>query len=78
MDVERLARMEAKIDALTQDMSDFIRSQEKHNDSFYEVRDSVRDMKANARGAWFTIGLFGTLTVAVSGLVSWVVSNIRQ
>lgn len=68
-----LARIESKLDHVVQEQAD----QREKNKIFYEVRDTVRDMKANASGAWFTIGVFGTLTVAVSGFVSWLVSTFK-
>lgn len=68
-----LARIEAKLDYVVMEQD----SQKATNDLFFEVRDSVRDMQANARGAWFTIGVFGSLTVFVSGLVSWLVSTFK-
>jgi len=68
-----LARIESKLDFVVQEQE----KQSKHNEVFYESRDALRDMKANANGAWFTLGVFGTLTVAVSGFVSWVVANLR-
>ncbi len=74
---ERLARIEAKQDAITDLLNRFIHSQEKHNDAFYKVRDKINEREANAKGAWFTIGLFGSLTIAVSGFVSWAVSTFR-
>jgi len=66
-----LARIESKLDYVVLEQD----KQKNHNELFYEVRDTVRDMKANANGAWFTVGIFGTLTIAVSGLVSWLVAN---
>lgn len=76
-DTERLARIEATQIAMLSELRRFCDTQDEHNKRFYVVRDDVRDIKANARGAWFTIGIFGTLTVAVSGLVSWLVSNFK-
>jgi type IV secretory pathway component VirB8 len=77
MSETRLARLEEKIDSLSKSIDQFIESQGDHNDKFYEIRDRVRDMQANAKGAWWTVGLFGTLTVAVSSLVAWLVANIK-
>lgn len=68
-----LARVEEKLDRVIERLE----AQKDHNDRFYEVRDIVLNMKANAKGAWFTIGIFGTLTVAVSGFVAWAVSVFK-
>lgn len=68
-----IARLEEKVDRILEN----VEAQNEHNDRFYKVRDEVNEMKANAKGAWFTIGIFGTLTVAVSGLVAWLVSAIK-
>lgn len=68
-----LARIESKLDYVVLEQN----SQRETNTIFFEVRDTVRDMQANAKGAWFTIGIFGTLTVAVSGVVSWLISTLK-
>jgi hypothetical protein len=74
---QQLARMEATQMALLHELRRFCDEQDNHNKVFYEVRDEVRDIKASTKGAWFIFGLFGTLTVTVSGLVAWVINNLK-
>lgn len=74
---ERLARLEVKMDMMSDLIKDFIDVQDAHNKTFFSTRDDVRDMQANAKGAWFIIGIFGTLTVTVAGTVSWLVTYIK-
>lgn len=73
----QLARMEAKQDAMLEELRRFIEAQSEHNEAFYKVRDHVLEIKAKSQGAWFVFSLFGTITVAVSGFVAWVVSNLK-
>ena len=76
MEKERIAIIETKIDNLHKAIGDFIESQKEHNKNFYETRDDVRDIKANAKGGWFVVGIFGSLTVLVSTLVSSIIGFI--
>lgn len=76
-DRERLIRIEAGQEALAKEMRNFCELQLIHNKVFYGVRDSVRDMKSSARGAWFVTGVFGAIVVCVSGFVSWLVATFK-
>lgn len=78
VDTDRLARIEATQLAMLSELRRFCDSQDDHNKIFYVVRDEVRDIKASAKGVWLTVGAFGSLTVAVSGLVAWIVSNFKN
>ena len=74
---ERLARIEAKLEHLSEVMEDFVDGQGDKNALFFQMRDEFLQTKASAKGVWFTIGIFGTLTVAVSSVVAWLVSNFH-
>jgi len=76
-DSQHLARIEATQIAMLSELRRFCDAQDEHNKIFYRVRDDVSDIKANTKGAWFVFGLFGTLTVAVSGVVAWVVTIFK-
>lgn len=78
MDSERLARIEVMQATMLHELRSFCASQDIHNKTFYVVRDTVLKREANAKGAWFTIGIFGSLTVAVSGLTAWLVSMFHR
>lgn len=66
-DSSRLARMEAKLDAMMAYIEKMDTTQEKHNDFFYATRDKVNDLESRNRGAWLVIGIFSAM---VSFLVS--------
>lgn len=72
---ERLSRIESKIGHLSEMMEDFVDGQSIKNAMFFSLRDEFIKSQASAKGAWFTVGIFGTLTVAVSSVVAWVVST---
>lgn len=74
---ERLARIESKIEHMTSMMEDFVDGQSIKNATFYDLRDQFLKKEASNQGVWFTIGLFGTLTVAVSSAVAWFVSTFH-
>ncbi len=74
---QRLARIEARLEHLSEVMEDFVDGQSEKNAMFFLVRDELMKVQASAKGAWFTVGIFGTLTVAVSGFVAWLVSTIH-
>lgn len=76
-DTERLARIEATQLAMLSELRRFCDTQDDHNKVFYSVRDNVRDIEAKTKGAWFVFGLFGTLTMAVSGVVAWIVTTLK-
>ena len=63
----RLARMEAKLDAVLDRLEARDRAQDKHNELFYMTRDKVNEMDARAKGGWFVITI-------IAGLVSAIVS----
>jgi type IV secretory pathway component VirB8 len=63
-----IARLEEKMDRVL----DHLDSQAKMNEHFYEVRDKVLALEARSSGAWFIMSLFGAITVATAGFVSWV------
>lgn len=65
-----IARLEEKLDRVIEKLED----QEDHNTRFYDTRDRVNKMEANAKGAWWMLGVMG---VMVSAAVSWVVSIFR-
>lgn len=67
-EVERLTRMEAKLDYIIDNHSRSEREQAKHNDLFYRTRDKVNDMDSRAKGAWFIVGIF---SAGISFLVSF-------
>lgn len=75
---ERLARLESKVDHLTAMVETFVSSQDEKNRHFWAAREKLLVMQAGARGAWWTVGLFGSLTVAVAGFVSWVVAHWKM
>lgn len=56
-----IARLEEKVDRILEK----IESQEAHNEKFYETRDEVNRMKASAKGAWWMLGILGTMVSAV-------------
>jgi len=72
---ERLIRIEEKLEHLTDIIKSHVDAQEEKNDLFYALRDDFLQARASAQGAWWTIGIFGSLTIAVSGVVAWAVSN---
>jgi hypothetical protein len=74
-DSVRLARMEERQINQGNMLADFIESQGKHNENFYETRHQVIAMQAKQDGAWKTVGIFGTLTVGVAGFVSWLITT---
>lgn len=63
MEGERLARLEGKIDVMSEYLRAHIDSQEKHNDIFYRNRDKVERMEAKH-------GAISALAVFMSGLIS--------
>ncbi len=75
---ERLARIEQKIEHIIDVLEDTFKNQQKHNDIFSGVRDKVIVMESSAKGAWWVVGVLGSLTVVVSGFVAWVVVQIRS
>lgn len=74
-EMERLVRLEEKVDHLTNLVETFFSAQTEKNRTFWDAREKLIVMQANARGAWWTVGLFGGLTVAVASLVSWIVAH---
>jgi len=66
-----LARVEEKLDRVLERLDE----QSSHNGRFYETRDKVNRMEANARGAWWILGVLG---IMVSSAVSWIVAAIRS
>lgn len=70
-----IARLEEKQDAQIHMLKEFINSQKAHNASFYKTRDEVIRMQANARGAWWMLGVLG---VMVSTAVSWIVAALKS
>lgn len=65
-----IARLEEKLDRVLEKLED----QKTFNKDFYDTRDKVNKMEANAKGAWWMLGVMG---VMVSAAVSWVVSIFR-
>lgn len=63
MDMERLARVETKIDAMSEKIDAFTRSQKEHNEIFYKNRDKVERMEAKH-------GAISALAVFISGVIS--------
>lgn len=76
-DRERLARIEAMLEHQGEVLDSFVRSQSRNNELFFEVRDQVREMDAKQRASIATMSVVGAITVAISGLVAWVVTIIR-
>lgn len=77
-----IARLDEKLEARNALLVQYMEDQERrwlaqieHNRSFYATRDVVNEKVANAKGAWWTIGIFGVLTTAVSSVVAWWVSK---
>jgi hypothetical protein len=76
-----VARIEEKLDSRDKLILQYMQDQERrwqaqlaHNTNFYHVRDLVHEKIANTKGAWFTVGIFGTLTAGVATIVSAIVS----
>lgn len=65
----RLARMEAKLDALLDRLREREEAQAKHNAAFYIVRDQVNEIRANAKGGWFVIGIFAAAASFISSMI---------
>lgn len=67
-----IARLEEKQDAQTAMMERFIEAQDGHNARFYATSKEVTKMQSNARGAWWMLGVLGTMVSAtVAGVVSY-------
>lgn len=75
-DSERLAVIENEMRNQTAMLKSFIAAQNRHNDNFYATRDKMIAMEANAKGAWWMLGILGTMVSAVVALVvSWFKSS---
>ncbi len=66
MEVERLARVEEKVDFLIELSKVHNSAQERHNQLFYQTRDKVERMEAKH-------GAMAALAVFLSGLISVIV-----
>lgn len=74
---ERFARIEQRLEHLIELIERSFVEQEKKNEEFKGIRDRFIIMEASAKGAWWMVGIFGSLTVGVSGLVAWVVTQFK-
>lgn len=70
-----VARVEEQVKAQSAMLKDFIDTQKVHNINFAATTLKVEKMEANARGAWWMLGVLGTM---VSAVVAWVVTALRH
>lgn len=70
-----IARLEEKTKGIEEKIDSYFSQQAEINRKMLDTRDDVIAIQASARGAWWTVGVFGSLTVAVSSAVAWFVSR---
>lgn len=75
MESERLARMEEKLDGLTNLVKAALVGQEDKNRIFFSVRDKVNILEATARATWKTLAALGTISAALGAGFAWVVEH---
>lgn len=68
-------RFEEYCETNSQMLCKFIATQERANEAFWNSVGEVKDIKARAKGAWWTLVQMGSLTTVVAGLVAWVVAH---
>lgn len=69
-DRDRLMRIEVTLEQFIREVRCDREDQRDANKIFAETTRSVAETKAGAKGAWWTMGLFGTLIVATATAVS--------
>lgn len=75
MELERLARVEEKIDHIVDLLNRWHSDQAKKNIIFFRTRDDVNILKATARGAWKTLAILGTVSAALGATFAWLVEH---
>jgi hypothetical protein len=77
MELDRLARIEEKQDAIKEMIQKHFQMQDFHNANFYRVRDKVLAIEAGRGAIGWLLGVLGAMVVALAGFVAWAFSFIK-
>lgn len=77
MDLDRLARIEEKQDALKEMIERHFHMQAISNAEFSLVRDKVLAMEAGKVAMGWLLGVLGVMVTALAGFVAWAFSLIK-
>jgi len=78
MELERLARMEEKLDGISQQLCFFIDKHDNLYGKHHDLNLKVQIMEAKAKGAWWVFLQMGGFVACVASVVAWVVSEFKR